>query len=255
MRVVICAIAKNEHDYINEWVSHYVGLGIDHIYLYDNDDENKKYIGDFINDKYKNKVTIYNIRGKREKYLQHKVYNTFYHNHKFDWCLFVDIDEFLFGVDNVHTFLSQEKFGSFNQIRILWKLFGDDDTISRDMRVGVKDFFKEQKHDNKLEYQNKSFVRGGLDIEIHSCHYVKLLVSCFPSGRECKSEKIEITNYDNENVYIHHYMTKTLKEFINQKLNRGDAVWEKRAIDMSYYWRINKKTDEKLEYLKHMGLE
>lgn len=255
MQVVICAIAKNEHLYINEWVKHYLSLGIDHIYLYDNDNPNSKFIGNYIDKVLLDKITIYDIRGVKKPYLQHKVYNEFYHNHSFEWVLFVDIDEFLFGVNDVHTFLGQEKFRYFNQIRVLWKLYGDDNVVSRDMNIGVKDFFKEQKHDNKLEYQNKSFVRGGKNLEIHSCHYIKGLKSCFPSGRECQSEKIEITNYTNETIYINHYMTKTLSEFVNQKLNRGDAVWENRSIDLDYFWRINEKTQDKINYLKNMGLD
>ena len=52
MRVVVCAMAKNEHLYINEWVSHYVKLGFDTIYLYDNDNLDSPYIGDYIDKKY-----------------------------------------------------------------------------------------------------------------------------------------------------------------------------------------------------------
>jgi len=255
MQVVVCALAKNEHLYINEWVKHYINLGVDHIYLYDNDNANSPYIGNYIDEKLSNKITIYNIRGIKKKYLQHDIYNSFYHRHIFDWVLFVDIDEFLMGIDNVHTFLSQDKFKNFKQIRVLWKLFGDDNIIERDMSIGVKDFFKEQKHDNKLEYQNKSFIRGGLNVRITSCHFVKGLKSCFPNGKECQSSELEITNYENENVYVNHYMTKTLAEFVKQKLNRGDAVWDNRSIKLDYFWQINDKTEEKIQYLKNMGLE
>lgn len=255
MQVVICALAKNEHLYINEWVKHYLDLGIDHIYLYDNDNQNSPYIGNCIDKSLRDKITIYDIRGMKSKYLQHYFYNSFYHEHTFDWVLFVDIDEFLMGIDNIHTFLNQVKFANYNQIRVLWKLFGDDDVVERDMSIGVKDFFKQQKHDNRLEYQNKSFIRGGLNIQITSCHYVKGLYSCFPSGRECQSNKLEIIDYTNETIYVHHYMTKTLAEFIKQKLGRGDAVWDNRSINLDYFWRVNDKTVEKLQYLKNMGLE
>lgn len=252
MRIVVCAIAKNEHLYINEWVKHYLDLGFDHIYLYDNDNPKSDYIGCYINKKYESKITIYNIRGIKEPYLQHRVYNNFYNRHRFDWVLFCDIDEFLFGITNVHDFLNNK---NFDQVRIKWKLFGDDGFITRDTKIPVKDFFKKEKHDNRLEYQNKSFVRGGLNIQINSCHYVKYLPSCFPSGRKCQSDKLEIYDYGNEQVYIHHYMTKTLAEFIKQKLGRGDAVWSNRNIDLDYFWRINEKTQDKIDYLKNMGLE
>ena len=50
-------------------------------------------------------------------------------------------------------------------------------------------------------------------------------------------------------------MTKTLSEFIAQKMNRTDAVFGDRLLKLNYYWRINKKTPEKNEYLKNMGLD
>ena len=48
-------------------------------------------------------------------------------------------------------------------------------------------------------------------------------------------------------------MTKTLKEFVEQKLNRNDAVYNQ-ALKIDYFWRINKKTTKKLAYLKNIGL-
>ena len=78
MRVVVCALAKNEHLYINEWVKHYVNLGFDKIYLYDNDDNNSKYIGNYINEKYADKVVLKNVRGLQRRNFQHDIYTRFY---------------------------------------------------------------------------------------------------------------------------------------------------------------------------------
>ena len=65
MQVVLCAMAKNEHLYINDFVNHYLKLGFDKIYIYDNDEPNQKYIGDFIDNK--DKVEIVDIRGQRKE--------------------------------------------------------------------------------------------------------------------------------------------------------------------------------------------
>lgn len=251
MRVVICAIAKNEHLYINEWVKYYIGLGVDHIYLYDNDNLNSPYIGDYIDKDYLDKATIYNCRGVKKPYLQHYIYNKFYHTHKFEWVFFVDIDEYLVGVNNIKEIINER----YDQIRIKWKLFGDDDLIERDTSKPLFNAFKQEKHDNRLEYQGKSIIRGGLNIKIHSCHYVKYINSCFPNGKRCQSNRLELLDYNDQNVFINHYMTKSLLEFINQKLGRGDAVWKDRSIDFSYFWRINEKTKDKLDFIKNMGLE
>lgn len=256
MQVTLVAIAKNEHLYINEWVEYYINLGFDHIYLYDNDNKDAPYIGKYIDEKYARKITIVNIRGLHKPYLQHTIYNSCYtlHRYHYDWFFFVDIDEFLVGIKNVKSFLSQQKFNAFKQIRIKWQLFGDDNIIERDVKQPVFGFFKQVINDNRISNQTKSFIRGRQSITINSCHFVKNIITCLPSGKICGFD-MDINNYENETIFVNHYMTKTLSEFIKQKLNRGDAVWSKRSIDLDYFWRINKKTQDKLDYLKNMGLE
>lgn len=260
MRVVVCAIAKNEHLYINEWVKHYISLGVDKIYLYDNDDIKSEYIGSYIDKRYADKITILNYRGLKKERLQNIVYTLFYYQYKgtFDYCLFCDIDEFLVGVSNIKEWLSTIKTP---QVRIKWRLFGDDDTIKRDLRIGVKDFFKKEIiGKTKLENQGKFILKGGLnDFYFPSVHYAKsqktkkIYESCLPSGKPCQSELYINEDYSNETIYLNHYMTKTLDEFINQKLNRNDAVFN-RNIKIDYYWRINEKTQEKIDYLKEKGI-
>lgn len=254
MRVELCAIAKNEHNYINEWAKHYLQLGFDKITIYDNDNLDSPFIGDYIDKDLLTKVNIINVRGIHKQFFQHECYNRFYHNNKANWCFFCDIDEYLVGIKDIKKFLSQPMFKNFNQIRIKWALFGDDDIIERDIAKPLFGAFKKIITDNKLSNQSKSFIRGGLNIKIHSCHFVSGLYSCLPNGKTCQNNKIELDNYDNQSVYLFHYMTKSLSEFTSQKINRGDAVWENRAIGMDYYWRINKKTPAKIEYLKNMGL-
>ena len=100
MRVVVCAMAKNEHLYIKDWVNHYLRIGFDKIYIYDNDDPGTKSIKRYLPQT--DKVEVINIRGRKEENLHHKVFTEFYRTHKFDWCLFCDVDEFLSGVQNIH---------------------------------------------------------------------------------------------------------------------------------------------------------
>ena len=272
MEIVICAMAKNEHKYINEWVAHYINLGIDKIYLYDNDDLDKPFIKDYINPKYLDKVVIKNIRGQKKPKLQHDIYTGFYvkYGKTFDWCLFCDIDEFLFGITNFHSWLMQPKFRSTKQIRVKWKLFGDDDLIERDMTLGVVDSFHREiehslnrnlKDKGNLEKQGKMLIRGGLDnVVIRSPHFGSIgyrdniIPSVLPSGKVSFSKVVIEEDYSKETIYLHHYMTKSLSEFIEQKLNRTDAVFGN-ELALDYYWRINHKTQEKLDYLKNMGLK
>ena len=273
MKVYVCALAKNEHLYINEWVAHYVNLGVDKIYIYDNDDIGAKDIYKCIDRKYSKHLVFVDIRGKHYNNIQGKMYSEFYnfHKHNFDWCLFCDIDEFLVGIDNIKTFFSQPQFKNTYQIRVKWRLFGDDNLIERDMSKGVMETFKKEithslrwdlERKSTLEIQGKSIVKGHLNgIVFKSVHFAnfiqsnRILPSVLPSGRPCNSGVAIMEDYSKEKVFLNHYMTKSLSEFINQKIGRGDAVFGNRQIKMEYYWRINKKTKKKMDYLKGMGLE
>ena len=58
MRCVVCALAKNENLYINEWCHHYFDIGFKKIYIFDNNDLDKPFIGDYIDKTIRNKVVI-----------------------------------------------------------------------------------------------------------------------------------------------------------------------------------------------------
>lgn len=267
MQVVICALAKNEHNYINEWVRWYLNMGFDKIYLYDNDDFGKPYIGDYISKSFLPKVEIINIRGQVKQSLQHDIYTSFYNTHTFDWCFFVDIDEFLVGVPNIKIFLKRFPFAK--QIRIKWRLFGDDDLITRDNKQPVMSSFhkvinyslnRDLKTRGNLEHQGKAIVRGGLpNVVIRSPHFASfkernnVIPSILPNGMPCMSKVTIRENYSG-NIYLNHYMTKTLSEFVKQKMYRTDAVYGD-TIKLDYFWRINKKTNDKIRYLKKLGID
>lgn len=269
MRAVVCAMAKNEHLYINEWVEHYIKLGFDTIYIYDNDDETSPSISGYINAKYLDKVVIKNIRGQHREHLQQDIYTGFYikYGKTFDWCLFCDIDEFLDGVSNIKEWLSTI---NAPQVRIMWRLFGDDDLIERDTykvygefkQVVKSSLHRNLKQKGDLEIQGKFILKGGLsNIYISSPHFASyktrnnIVPSVLPSGRVCNNSGVRIReDYSYETIYLNHYMTKSLQEFIDQKLKRTDAVYGY-TIPLDYYWRINKKTNEKLEYLKSKGID
>lgn len=267
MSIVLCALAKNEHLYINDFVNYYAKLGFDKIYIYDNDDMDKPFIGDYIKDK--SKVEIIDVRGQGGRCFQHKVYTDFYKTHKFEWVFFCDIDEYLVGIGNIKDFLSQDKFRHINQIRVKWRLFGDDDLIERDMSKPVYEIFshevtetlsKDLTKKSDLQDQGKAFVRGGIpNTVIESCHFASIrkgnnvIPSMLPSGAPCWSRIAIKESYKRESVFLNHYMTKSLSEFVKQKLNRADAVFGNN-LGLNYFWRINKRTKDKEDYLKSIGL-
>ena len=93
MKCVVCAIAKQENVYIYEWANYHLNIGFSHIHIYDNNDLDGESIADvFVGTNIENKITIHDVRGKI--CMQLVVYQDCYDNEDFDWCAFIDIDEF-----------------------------------------------------------------------------------------------------------------------------------------------------------------
>lgn len=271
MKIILCAMAKKENKYINEWCKWHLSLGFDHIYLYDNNEKDYPYVGDFIDKKLLDKITILDWRGKKNYRLLSMAYLNCYHKYDFDWCAFWDIDEFLVGIDDIHKFFSENAvaFENIEQIRIMWEWFGDDETIKRDENIPVMSFFK-TKVTNEHHNVGKFILKKNLNIGTIWPHYAeslsnRALITCFPSGKLSKDSAASLhikpqgEYQKTETVYLNHYMTKTLKEFLDQKYMTPDVMMQQTTINrgLEYFWHLNKQTPEKLayieEYLKNKG--
>jgi len=99
--ICICSIGKNENLYVREFVEYYFNLGIDKIFIYDNNDINgekfENVLMDFIQNNF---VEIIDVRGLSS--IQIPIYNYCYrkYNKFYDWIGFLDFDEFLFIENN-----------------------------------------------------------------------------------------------------------------------------------------------------------
>ena len=254
MNSCICALAKHENNYINDWTNWHLNLGFDHIYIYDNNDKDYESIESRIDQL--NKVTIYKVPGREKDNIQKYYYDKFYQEHKneFNWCAFLDCDEFinLENYKDINEFLS--KFSKYEVIRLNERLFGDDNRIDRDINIPIYNDIK-----IRISEQNckgKFIIKGGLNnVKIESPHFPYILGNIPKQiNPDFKTGWWKYFVPESNSVYINHYKTKTLSEFIDQKLNRGDAVWPTWNPTLEYFWKVNKKTQEKLDYLKQRGL-
>ena len=90
--VVSCPI-KCDNEYLIEFTEHYLSLGFDKIYFYDNNDDDNiqpvELLKEYIR---KGKVEVVDYRNMIFYDIFHR--NHFFTNGNFDWVLFVDDDEF-----------------------------------------------------------------------------------------------------------------------------------------------------------------
>ena len=143
----LCAIAKNEAPYIWEWVLFHLGVGVDHIYLYDNDSADltiewaKKAGGD--------RITIEKVPGKGQ---QIPTYHRCLKQYKNDtrWMALLDCDEFLVPqkVDNVKEVLVG--YEEFPGLCPHWLLFGSNGEVEYKPIPVVERFTKRGKDVNQF---------------------------------------------------------------------------------------------------------
>lgn len=260
-KVCICAIAKCENKYINDWVNYHLNSGIDEIHIYDNNDKSYSPVENCIKIN-SGRVVIHKIPDAKN--FQRGVYTKFYKQNKdrFDWIIFIDIDEFI-NLNNqypsIKEFLNDKLFYDTNVIRLKWKVFGDGDLITRDINIPVYKGITKPSDNNIFNSQAKCIVRGGLDNVIFESVHYPLINDVVPKQKLPNGKitygKISINEKSN-GICLNHYMTKTISEFIDQKLSRGtDACFPERVIDFDYFWKINNKTADKLNYIKFKGFK
>lgn len=258
--IVICAIAKNEHLYINDWVKYHINLGFDHIYIFDNDDVGSEFIGNYIEKTFIPRVSFIDVREIRRQWFQQECYNAFYQQEKenFSWCAFIDIDEYIVLNDwqNIKGMVCDKRFDNFSSIKLRWHLYGDDDVIKRDVSESPFLFFKKWLKEHDYNSRGKQITRGGVtgaNIHAHNCFIDNQIIQqCTTAGTVCFGENyaFDVNGFLYDNAFINHYMTKTLDEFLNQKFNRSDVMFAQKTTKLDYYIKINSWTKEKEEYLK-----
>lgn len=245
MRVGIVAIAKGEDLYLKEWIDWHLGLGFSQIMIALNDDEFKPQV---VNPK----VIYEDYHGVES--VQTIAYRKLYKKYQkdFDWILFIDIDEFLVldGFSTVQDFL---KDYDCDIVRLSCKHFTDGDMLDTDGDYRVMERFTEPIAVDEDRFV-KSFINTRVSVKGRKIcgHgiYVDDLEARDALGNRCDNVAHRLSYVLHERAWINHYRTKTIAEYIRQKYMRGGANRnpERYSNWESYFFRTNRKTQEKLDY-------
>jgi hypothetical protein len=205
MRVCLVCIAKNEENYIEEWISYHKKLGFDKIFVYENNWRCSS------NDESIVKIPF---DGEVKQTLSYNHFLSTYHN-EFDWVAFFDVDEFLVlkKHNNVKDFLINYK--DYRSVGINWVLFGDngiESVIDNDYSV-LKRFTKRQigvnQHVKSIVNLNNPPQMG---VHVPKCQWVDTNKNVI-SGPFNQHGSDDIAQ-------INHYFCKTREEF-KEKISRG----------------------------------
>ena len=260
LKVYLVCVAKLENLYIEEFINYYLKLGIDKIIIYDNNDIDGEKISDIINSNY---VDIIDFRGNKTningQFFQDIIYLEAYkkYSNECDWICFFDVDEFLILEDkykNIKEFLSDKIFENYDEIKLVWKIYNDNNLVHYENKPLIERFKEISKKNDK---QVKTIIKTKKQIRAINCHgkTIPYLRICNTEGIECNYLNIRHGNYIDipsyKNAWINHYRLKTIEEFINTKFKI--SVLYKENLNM--FFNINDKTKEKLDYIKSLGID
>ena len=260
IKIALCTMGKRENLYAKEFIDYYIKLGIDSIFIYDDNNLDSEKISDVIDLSYKKYVTIYETKNKKI-FNQSDAFTDCYLKNKqnFNWFLMVDMDEFLYiKNDKLKKYLQSKVFNKCDFIKFHWLHPSDNNHLHYEN----KSLFERFKKPYKKSIFIKSMVRGNiknLKYWVHSPYISPFKnISCNNIGKIINDKNINIEFQSNINVkkaYIIHFNYKSTEEYIN-KYKRGYSNWfEDRLSDfldikIKDYFRDNEITINKIDFFE-----
>lgn len=207
MRVALVCIAKNEDNYIKEWIEYNLKLGFDDVFIYQNNW--------YYPIKHEN-VYLIEINGYGKQVYAYNHFIASYYK-EYDWVAFFDVDEFLVlkKHENVKRFIGDYK--DHQSIGINWVLFGDNN-LKFEGKYSILDRFTKRQYGVNKHIKCIIKMNPTIKYDVHcpiNCHSVDTNYNTFLGP---------FNSIGDDNVaQLNHYYCKTKEEWFNKR-NKGVAT-------------------------------
>lgn len=230
--LAICAIAKNEGPYFEEWIEWHRSVGVEKFYIYDNEstDNTKEILTPYI----ETGVVEYTFWPGMKQQLP--AYDDCLEKHRLDanWIAVIDLDEFIKPVKDksIPDFL--KRFENFAAVEINWLVYGSGGAKTKENGGVMERFRKHSLASHGANKHVKSIVNPRRVFSFIGCHEVARL-----DGKTADSHGNIVEKHfrdrepQHDVIRINHYAVKSYEEFL-QKRARGRArALEQR--DLGYF--------------------
>ena len=224
----ICAIAKNEAAYIEEWVNYHLSIGFEHVYVYDNNSLTpilntlSRYVDGGV-------VTVIDFKSDLDQ--QRIAYKDCLHRYgaQSRWMAFIDIDEFVVPKfeNDVRSVL--DRYLEFGGLAIHWKIFGSGGRKEKAMSGVIKNYNKVVSFDRHV----KSIVQPLCVSGVFTPHNF-----IYKDGFFCVNEDyIPVVSHQSyhtsKTIQLNHYYYKSREDF-EEKILRGCATGADRDLQIAF---------------------
>lgn len=245
-KVSVCAIFKDEADYLMEWIEFHKIIGVDHFYLYNNNstDHYLDILTPYIEE---NIVTLIDWPIPHSQRLAYQDCMDKF-SAETQWIGFIDLDEYVVPNkhDTIYDFLKD--FNNRPAVVIYWKCFGTSGLLNRDPNgIIVEDFVLGRKKyiDIGKFFFNTKYTYPSSDTDrIHFIWGISKGVKLPPVNvfdKVCTYEFNPVKT-DDMPIQINHYLIKSYDEYIKKKSIRGGGVHGVGMHDSDYFYRNELKS-------------
>ena len=255
------SIGKLENNYVKELVDYYKNIGVNKFILGDNNDKDSERLSDVLQKEIEEGlVDILDFTGRRKHQTDFFKDSYEMYKDKCRWISFYDFDEFLELKEGnqsltVQSYFTEEKFQHCDVILINWLIFNDNNLLKYENKPVTERFTKAlyKSRDNVFV---KSIIKGNIrynpwDTDQTSHRPNHHMRTCLYNGQRAKTFNDVLKPPRIDGVYIKHYVTKTVEEYILNKYKRG---YTSRFIDhnlwVDNFFAFNKVTKEKVEFIE-----
>lgn len=231
--LAVCAIAKNEGPYFEEWIEWHRKQGVEKFYIYDNEstDGTREILAPYVE---AGVVEYCYWPGYRR---QLAAYDDCLERHRLAvrWLAFIDLDEFIVPLkdETIPAFLS--RFEGFPAVEINWLIYGSGGAKTKTNGTMMERFKCHSRPEHPLNRHVKSIVNPRRVFTMIGCHEAARI-----SGYAADSHGNLIKKHFRERepqqdvIRINHYAVRSYEEFL-EKQARGRASGTERTVKSAYF--------------------
>lgn len=245
-KLAICAIVKNEHDYLLEWIAYHRVVGADRFLIYNNCEETDDGTTDLLNKLHATGVVeAISWPDLPEWPLPDEVYTrpqvpAYYDGlarcrGEAEWVAFIDADEFIVPMQDEDLPTTLKSYRKYGAVGVNWRMFGSSGEMQKRPVPVCKRFIMASKEQNSVNCHVKCIAVPEL-VERLNTHRPFLLetgVLVDEFGKEITDPRGLHSSISYDILRINHYYTKSREEW-TAKVARGKADHPRKRAEESF---------------------
>jgi len=236
--LAVCAIAKNEGAYFQEWIEWHKSVGVEKFYIYDNEssDDTKEILAPYVESGI---VEYVFLPGKKR---QLAAYDDCLGKHRSDarWIAVIDLDEFIVPLKDKTVTEFLKRFEEFPAVEINWLIYGSGGARKKEAG-GVMERFR---HHSAPAHVSNRHVKTIVDPRrvfcFTGCHEAAR-ISGYAADSRGRAVKKNFRDREPQQdvIRINHYAVKSYEEFLEKRARGRARTLKLRELDYFEKYDLN----------------